>query len=475
MKSIRSRLNLTIIGTLVVVLSLTAVFLYLRISQQVITVYDTSLLDKAKALISLTELDEEGLEFDFAEDGVMSEFELGPNPHYYQLWQLGTQLLIKSPSLSDSNLPLIGIGLERHHFADVKLPDGRAGRLIEINFMPRVEIDDEEGVVEIPEPKPISLVYARERRTLDDTLFAIGLTIFTIVIVVLMATSLLVWHLVGRGLLPLSTLARQVSEIDESSLSVRLSQQGEQSLEIKPIIDQLNNFLVRLQSAFEREKRFSSNVAHELRTPLSELKTLSEVGQMIPDDREQLTEFFRDVSEISNQMEKVVITLLELARSDAGLLNSDPQEILLSDFCDSVWQMAINEHEVSKNLVKHIPEGLIISTDREKFAMILSNIFVNAINYSPQEADIKLSVEIKNDHIVLRVKNVATDLRPEDIVHMKDRFWRKNKSQGKTSHSGLGLTLVYALARILKLDISLDLDSQSMFMVTISGVPLVLE
>ncbi|MEW8460571.1 MAG: ATP-binding protein, partial [Candidatus Thiodiazotropha endolucinida] len=130
---------------------------------------------------------------------------------------------------------------------------------------------------------------------------------------------------------------------------------------------------------------------------------------------------------------------------------------------------------VSKNLVKHIPEGLIISTDREKFAMILSNIFVNAINYSPQEADINLSVEIKNDHIVLRVKNVATDLRPEDIVHMKDRFWRKNKSQGKTSHSGLGLTLVYALARILKLDISLDLDSQSMFMVTISGVPLVLE
>ncbi|MBW9276204.1 MAG: sensor histidine kinase N-terminal domain-containing protein, partial [Candidatus Thiodiazotropha sp. (ex. Lucinisca nassula)] len=144
MKSIRSRLNLTIIGTLVVVLSLTAVFLYLRISQQVITVYDTSLLDKAKALISLTELDEEGLEFDFAEDGVMNEFELGPNSHYYQLWQLGTQLLIKSPSLLDTDLPLIGIELGRHHFADVILPDGRAGRLIEINFMPRVEIDDEE-------------------------------------------------------------------------------------------------------------------------------------------------------------------------------------------------------------------------------------------------------------------------------------------------------------------------------------------
>lgn len=437
-------------------------------------VYDTSLHDKAQALISLTELDEEGLEFDFAEDGVMNEFVLLENAHYYQLWQHDAQLLIKSPSLMDSDLPLRGIGLGKHQFADIQLPDGRAGRLVEINFMPRVEIDDEEGVVELPEPKQISLVYARERRTLDETLFAIGFTIFSIVIVVLLTTALLIWHLVGRGLLPLSTLAKQVSEIDESSLSIRLRQRGSQSLEITPIVDQLNNFLERLQSAFEREKRFSSNVAHELRTPLSELRTLSEVGLMIPDDQDQLIEFFKDVGQISNQMEKVVITLLELARSDAGLLSSDPEEIVLSEFCDSIWQQAINDQGFSKDLIKEIPEGLIISTDREKFAMILSNIFVNAISYSPQEADIELGVEIQNNNIVLRVKNVATDLRPEDIVNMKDRFWRKNKSQSEANHSGLGLTLVDAMARILKLDIELDLDNQRMFMVTISGVPLVL-
>ncbi|MET0081026.1 MAG: histidine kinase dimerization/phospho-acceptor domain-containing protein, partial [Candidatus Thiodiazotropha lotti] len=296
-------------------MSLTAVFLYFRISQHVIKVYDSALYDKANALISLTELDEEGLEFDFSEDGVMSEFELGEHAHYYQLWELGRDLLIKSPSLMDSDLPLTGIALGKHHFADLTLPDGRAGRLIEINFVPRVEMDDEEEIVEIPQPKPISMVYARERKKLDDTLFAIGVTIFSIVVIVLLATALLVWHLVGRGLLPLSTLARQVSEIDESSLSARLRQPGNQSLEITPIVDQLNHLLQRLQSAFEREKRFSSNVAHELRTPLSELRTLSEVAQMMPEDRQQLIKFFKDVGEISNQMEKVVITMLELARS----------------------------------------------------------------------------------------------------------------------------------------------------------------
>ena len=72
--------------------------------------------------------------------------------------------------------------------------------------------------------------------------------------------------------------------------------------------------------------------------------------------------------------------------------------------------------------------------------------------------------------MVLEVKNAAIDLKPEDILHMKDRFWRKQKIRGENGHSGLGLTLVDALARIMKLDVSLRLDQQQTFMVTISGL-----
>jgi two-component system sensor histidine kinase QseC len=473
-KSIRSRLNFSIIGSLMLVLPLTAIFLYFLIAEHVVTVFDAALYDKAQAMISLTELDnEDGLEFDFSDEGVMSEFEAGENAQYYQVWVRGNRVLLKSPSLETHNLPLSGLGLGEHAFADLALPDGRAGRLIEIRFLPRLEIDDEEEVGELPQPKPITLVYARERLTLDRTLFAIGMTISCIVIAVLLTTALLVWHLVGRGLLPLSMLASQVSGINESSLSERLSHQSEYNAEITPIIDQLNHLLERLQSAFERERRFSSNVAHELRTPLSELKALAEVGRMMPEDREQVAEFFQDVGEVSGQMEKIVITLLDLARSEAGLLYSEPEELVLSDICDTVWRQAIKDKVGSKSLVKRIQEDLRICTDKEKFSMILSNVFINAISYSPQDAEIELSVEIEADYIVLRVKNVAADLRPEDVIHMKDRFWRKNRSQGEANHSGLGLTLVDALARILSLDIRLDLDSKQTFMVTISGVPLI--
>jgi signal transduction histidine kinase len=480
--SIRNRLNLTIIASMTLVLSLTAVFLYLRVADHVQQVFDSAVFDKAQAMISLTELDGEELEFDFAEDGLMLEFKGGEVAQYYQLWDHEVEPLIKSPTLGETDLARMGVAPGQHAFADLRLPDGRAGRLIEINFVPRTDVgekwaddkdedDDWKGADYQPPPaQPITLVFARERESLDATLLLIASTIFGVILVVLLLSGLLVWRLVGSGLAPLSRLARQVGEIDESNLDARLTHEGAQNLEIAPIEGQLNHLLERLQSAFERERRFSANAAHELRTPLAELKTLAEVARMVPDDAEQVSQFFADVGDISGQMEKVVATLLELARSEAGLLRSDPQDIELSSYCDEIWQHAINGSGAGKKLVKHIPDDLVINTDREKLGMILTNLFNNAVSYSPDNTDIEISAEVRNRNVVIEVKNASIDLKPEDIVHMKDRFWRKQTVRAASGHSGLGLTLVEALARIMQLDVRLRLDQQQTFMVTISGL-----
>ena len=191
---------------------------------------------------------------------------------------------------------------------------------------------------------------------------------------------------------------------------------------------------------------------------------------MVPEDTAQVIAFFNDVDEISGQMERVVITLLELARSEAGLLRSDPEDIELSSYCDEIWRHTINGQASAKNLVKMIPPGLVINTDREKLGMILGNLFNNAVSYSPEDAEIQIRADIRNDNVVLEVRNASVDLKPEDVVHMKDRFWRKQQAHAESGHSGLGLTLVEALAGIMQLDVSLKLDQQQMFRVTISGL-----
>lgn len=481
MYSIRKRLNLTIITGMIMMLSATAIFLYLLIARQIETVFDSAMFDKTQAMISLIELeDDAGIEFDFTEEGMMPEFADIENLQYYQIWENGTEILLKSPSLGDTELPLPGVKLGQHGYADFDLADGRSGRLIEIGFLPRVEkeevvweateIGDDEWEAEDPsEPQPLILSYARERESLDETLLVIGLTIGGVITGMLGLSAFMILRLVGSGLLPLSRLAQQVSQIDESKLDQRVSQDGEQSIEIAPIRNQLNHLLERLHSASEREKRFSSNVAHELRTPLAELKTLAEVCVMVPEDRDQIRGFFTDVSEISQQMETIVTTLLELARSDAGLLRSDPEDINLAAYCDTIWEQAVNGNSFDKRLSRNIPAGLVINTDREKLGMILTNLFVNAVSYSPEDAEIEINAAIRNEMVVLEVKNAANDLKPEDIVHMRDRFWRKQKTPDRFGHSGLGLSLVDTLARIMRLNIDLQLEQQ-VFMVSISGI-----
>ena len=102
--------------------------------------------------------------------------------------------------------------------------------------------------------------------------------------------------------------------------------------------------------------------------------------------------------------------------------------------------------------------------------MILSNLFINAVSYSPDNAEVQIHASIRHGNVVLEVRNASVDLKPEDIVHMKDRFWRKQQAHAGSGHSGLGLTLVEALAGIMHLDVRLSLDGQQNFMVTISGL-----
>ena len=103
MYSIRNKLNLTIIASMALLLSLTAVFLYLRVADHVEQVFDSAVFDKAHALISLTEFDDEGPEFEFAEEGLMSEFKGKGTAQYYQLWEHGTEPLLKSPTLGETD------------------------------------------------------------------------------------------------------------------------------------------------------------------------------------------------------------------------------------------------------------------------------------------------------------------------------------------------------------------------------------
>ncbi len=132
---------------------------------------------------------------------------------------------------------------------------------------------------------------------------------------------------IRKGLRPLDRLAEEVSKVGSSSLSHRFSTEATPT-ELRPIIVRLNELLERLQSAFHRERRFTSNVAHELRTSIATLKVLAEVGIQEASQQSRgdgSLVFYHDTLAVAGQMEHLVVNLLGLVRYASGL-----QEVAIS-------------------------------------------------------------------------------------------------------------------------------------------------
>ena len=307
---------------------------------------EDSLEAKARAFIALTEQDEGRIEFDFSAD-MMPEFEDHEEPEYYQLW-VGDSVFERSGSLGNESLARDETRSFEPRITDVMLPDGRDGRQVQVDFVPLLSIDledeedgidgvnlaegdqeeDDENEIEELAMDPselapgstrrvLTFVIAKGTESLDEAIGLFRLTIAGVAILLIVAIGLMIRFIVPRGLAPLNEMGRQVAALDENSLDSRIEVESDAE-EIVPLVTTLNNLLGRLQHAFERERHFSSDVAHELRTPVAELRSLCEVGAKWPDDVESVRQYFRDVQDVSESMEHTINNLLALARCDWG-------------------------------------------------------------------------------------------------------------------------------------------------------------
>src|SRR5262249_31408472 len=150
----------------------------------------------------------------------------------------------------------------------------------------------------------------------------------------------------------------------------------------------LNGLLARLCESFARERAFSANLAHELRTPLAELRAITEVALKWPEDPAASTASLEEIRTIGLQMETLVTNLLALARCDARQSTVHASAVPLRELAANVWHaFASQAREKGMDFGLDVPEDLLVVTDREKLGLILSNLFANAVAYgSPGSA-----------------------------------------------------------------------------------------
>lgn len=297
--------------------------------------------------------------------------------------------------------------------------------------------------------------------------------IVAIIFVPSIALIAMFW-IVRRGLMPLNRIARKTGELGPEDLTYRFPVQG-LPMELRPICARLNDLFERLQAAFDRERRFSANVAHELRTPITVLRTLCEVWLEYGEDeerRQDTRKILQDTLEIAEQMEHLVTALLALVRSESGQCRLSLEKLDLAGSVREAWA-SFGESAREKNLscTLDLPKAVPVETDRELIGAILTNLFSNAVAYSPDRGSVRCVLERRDSGFQLDLENSTTDLEAGDLTHLTEPFWRKDPARTDGGHGGLGLALVSAYAGLLKLSFEVDLPQPDLFRVRLRTLP----
>ncbi len=467
--SIRRRMTLTLVGALLLLLGAAGTGLYAYVRGALVRQFDESLLARAKMLNALLHKTSTGkVEFDFS-DNTMPEFGRIKSPEYFELWMENGTNVERSESLQKGDLKLAPEGTVSPNYIDLELPDGRAGRAVMLRVSPMAEEEGEADNATKPASLPAAqryvLAVARARDNLNHTLTTIGAAGIGGVGILALAFGILVPWLIGRNLKPLDVIAAQASRIDAGSLGTRFAVET-MPAELQPICGRLNDSLARLQGAFERERRFSGDVAHELRTPIAELRLLSELALKFPKDAGEASRSFRDALEIARQMEAIVETLLEMMAGDAPAA-----ELEATDLAAAVKQSwrALEALASSKNVSLHIAgsDQATVSTDRPILERILSNLLSNAVEYAPANAAIEWQQEVFPDRVVATLSNPAGNLEEADLPHLAEPFWRKDAARTGNRHAGLGLALVSCYAQRLNIKLRWALPTPGVFQVAL--------
>ena len=215
--------------------------------------------------------------------------------------------------------------------------------------------------------------------------------------------------------------------------------------EITQLAETFDGMLGEMEEAFEREKRFTSDVAHELRTPVAVI--LAQCGECLRD--ETLTERQRQelgiIEKKAREISDTIGSLLFLTRADQGrqALQREMVDIgELTRLAAAQEEFLAEEQGRKVEIVCEVPKELWAFVDETLYIRMISNLISNAVFYGKEKGHVWISLREEDDRIVGSVKDDGIGISREDLPHIWERFYRADSARSEGNHSGLGLPLV---------------------------------
>ncbi|MBN8750609.1 MAG: two-component sensor histidine kinase [Sphingomonas sp.] len=253
--------------------------------------------------------------------------------------------------------------------------------------------------------------------------------------------------LVRRGLRPLKRLAQETGAAGPDHPGHRIEPNG-YARELQPWIAQFNGLLGRVEAAYAQLEAFNADVAHELRTPLSNLIAQAEIELGRDRTLEELKNVLESQLEEARRLTTIVTDMLFLSKADRGAqarrgqpVSLAAQVMAVAEFQEAALEDAHLKVEISGERVLSMDTGLV--------RRAVSNLVSNATRYATRGSVVRVTIDSQGDQIRLVVQNVGPDIPSEAIPRLFERFYRAEPSRaGSATHHGLGLAIVAAIARM---------------------------
>ncbi|MBX8498418.1 ATP-binding protein [Pseudomonas lijiangensis] len=281
------------------------------------------------------------------------------------------------------------------------------------------------------------------------------------VLVALLACVAMLWLGIGKGLSPLKRMRDELKKRNIDSLEpLQLRMLPN---ELQPLLETQNHLLVRISQAVERERRLTGDAAHELRSPLTAIKTHLQVAQMTSGEARELA--LVRAEQGTDRLHNTLEQLLLLARVEGSLSFEDGSQcnveqavsLAIQDTGSSTERIQLSYQPMTSSAALDMPSVLAVAA--------LRNLLDNALRHSPADTQVVVRVTSNSESAFVSVRNASPGMSEDSLRHMTERFWRSSSSTG----CGLGLAIVQAIVQ--RCGCTIDFNSTSQDFVVTLGLP----
>ncbi len=306
-----------------------------------------------------------------------------------------------------------------------------------------------------PAPKPVTerephefasvrITVARSAAGLHNTMRQLSWATAVLPAAVWLVAAALGRRYIGRTLRPVRAMAERARAMGEADFALRMPVDNSRD-ELSALGEEFNRLLDRLQRAYERQRRFAGDAAHQLRTPLTVIQGQIDVARR----KERTPEDYRQILQLLAgkvcELNRIVDSLLFMARSEIETGKAPAEQIRLNDWLAS-YAARWSQHERATDFSFIPGEDAMVWTSPALLSQVLDNLINNAFAYSRPGSAVVLRSQVNGPQVVLCVEDRGIGISPEDMPSIFSPFFRSAEA-GRTAVAGTGLGLAIA-ARI---------------------------